>query len=173
MYFTYKPKNMKNTNQQTLGNNFASKKIKRIQIPLFTQENKAIQEGLKYFFPENPEIDKKNIVGIEAHITPELRGSNPIEGDIVDIRFNQVRALLAGNLYLCLYDENNEEKFLNLPVRSLFPIDPLSASAVKLIKRIKPITTRLKTRSCYCYCPANISIPAYQEVYLSLTIYYS
>ena len=46
---------MKNTNLETYGNNYPTDKIKRIQVPLFTQENNTLQSGLKYFFPENPD----------------------------------------------------------------------------------------------------------------------
>ena len=166
--------NMKNTNLETYGNNYPSDKIKRILIPLFTQENSSIQEGIKYFFPENPEIDRLNIVGMEANIVPELRGLNPAPGDITDSRTKLVRQSLADDLYLVIYNQNNEELFYNFPVRSLFPLDPNYVfPSKKLIKRIKPITAKIKTRSCYCYCPANITIPALTNLYLSLTFFYN
>lgn len=164
---------MKNTNLETYGNNYQSLKIKRILVPLFTQENPVITEGLKYFFPENPEIDRLNIVGMEANLVPEIRGGLNIPGDIVPTGISYVRQSLADDLYLVIYGANNEELFFNLPVRSLFTIDPANLTTNKLIKRIKPITAKIKTRSCYCYCPANISIPAYNKIYLSLTFYYN
>jgi hypothetical protein len=164
---------MKNTIQETYGNNYPSAKIKRILVPLFTQENPIITEGLKYFFPENPEIDRLNIIGMEVNLVPETRGGLNIPGDITSTEFNLVRQKLADSLYLVMYNSNNEELFYNLPVRSLFTIDPANTTTNKLIKRIKPILAKIKTRSCYCYCPANITIPNYNRIYLSLTFFYN
>ena len=164
---------MKNTNLQTYGNNYPAPKIKRILIPLFTQENPTITEGLKYFFPENPAIDRANIIGLEANIVGETRGGLNIPGDISDSITKLVRQTLADDLYLVIYGSNNEELFYNFPVRSLFPIDPTNTTTNKLIKRIKPLTGKIKTRSSYVYCPANIAIPAFTNLYLSLTFFYN
>jgi hypothetical protein len=164
---------MKNTNLETYGNNYPAPKIKRILVPLFTQENPTITEGLKYFFPENPAIDKGQIIGLEANLVPETRGLLNIPGDITDTVNKLVRQTLADDLYLVIYGSNNEELFYNFPVRSLFPIDPANTTTNKLIKRIKPLTAKIKTRSCYVYCPANITIPALTNLYLSLTFYYN
>lgn len=164
---------MKNTNLETYGNNFPAPKIKRILVPLFTQENPAITEGLKYFFPENPAIDKGEILGMEANIVGETRAGSNTPGDISDSITKLVRQGLADDLYLVMYDSNNQELFYNFPVRSLFPIDPTNTTTNKLIKRIKPLTAKIKTRSCYVYCPANITIPATRNLYLSLTFYYN
>jgi hypothetical protein len=135
---------MKNTNLETYGNNYQSEKIKRILIPLFTQENSFIQEGLKYFFPENPEIDRNNIVGMEANLVAELRGGVNVPGDIESSQFKLVRQSLADDLYMVIYNSNNEEIFYNFPVRSLFPVDPANTTTNKLIKRIKPLTAKIR-----------------------------
>jgi hypothetical protein len=164
---------MKNTNLETYGNNYPAPKIKRILVPLFTQENPTITEGLKYFFPENPEIDKSTILGMEANIVGETRGGLNIPGDISDTVNKLVRQTLADELYLVIFDNNNQELFYNFPVRSLFTIDPTNTTTNKLIKRIKPLTGKIKTRSCYVYCPANITIPPFTNLYLSLTLYYN
>lgn len=169
MCFTYKQKIMKNTIEETFGNNYESAKIKRILIPLFTQENNSLQAGIKYFFPENPEIDRKRIVGIEANI----RRNVGIAGDILDGITNIVLQGQADSLYLVFYNENNEELFYNIPLRSLFTIDPASSDPVKLQKRIKPFNAKIKTRSCYAYWPANAPAPAVQNIYISLSIYYN
>jgi hypothetical protein len=160
---------MKNTHLQTFGNNYPSKKIKRITIPLFTQENNQTVPGLKYFFPENPEIDKNSIVGIEAHIRRSvIIGFGDIENDLIDIS-NQFS---ANYIFLCLYNENNEEIFYNLPLRSLFSI-PEFGLTNNLIKRIKPFSCKLKTRSCYAYIPANLPIALNNNLYISLTFFYN
>jgi len=160
---------MKNTNLETFGNNYPTPKIKRILIPLFTAENPSIQSGLKYFFPENPIIDKKTIVGIEANIQIE----SGIAGDIRDAINSIVRQGVADSLFLVFYNENNEEIFYNVPLRSLFTIDPLSSNPNKLQKRIKPFTGKIKSRSCYAYFPANATIPPIEKINISLTFFYN
>ncbi len=160
---------MKNTNLETYGNNYPSEKIKRIQIPLFTQNNKEIIPGLKYFFPENPEIDRNNIVGIEAHL---LFTNALAKGDISDDIYQQLPQYAARELFLCLYDSNNEEIFYNLPVRSLFTFMPFAVNN-NITKRIKPFSCKIKTRSCYVYQPANVPTNAPDNSYLSLTFYYN
>lgn len=165
---------MKNTNLETYGNNFPSPKIKRILVPLYTQENPALQAGIKYFFPENPAIDRSSIIGIEANIVLETRGGgNPIAGDIADQINNITRQSIADTLYLVFFDENNAELFYNVPLRSLFTIDPLSTSLTKLQKRIKPFMGKIKSRSCYAYWPSNVTAPAYQNINISLSFYYN
>ena len=138
-------------------------------IPLFTQENPLAVPGVKYFFPENPEIDKYNIVGMEANI---VRQPTLAEGDIKDGILDIVTQASARDIYLCLYNQSNEEIFYNLPLRSLFTYAPF-ATGFRITKRIKPISCKLKTRSCFAYIPANISGSALDNQYISLTIYYN
>jgi hypothetical protein len=160
---------MKNTIAETYGNNVPSNKIKRIIIPLFTQENPQPSPGLKYFFPENPEIDRYNIVGIEAHLrTSVILGT----GDISDGINNIANQYDGREIYLCLYNENNEEIFYNLPLRSLFTITPFNLTA-KLSKRIKPIFCKLKTRSCFAYIPANTTQFFPNNLFITLTFFYN
>jgi hypothetical protein len=162
---------MKNTMQKTYGNNYPTNKIKRIEIPLFTQDNTAIQSGIKYFFPENPVIDKSNIVGIEANI----RTINFINGDISNQTKNIIDQVTAKFVYLTFYDQNNEEIFYNVPVRSLFTINEnnILITTQTLQKRIKPFQGKIKTRNCYAYVPANVTAPGFNNIYLSLTFYYN
>lgn len=160
---------MKNTHLETYGNNYPAPRIKRILVPLYTQENPSIQAGLKYFFPENPAIDKGNIIGIEANIKP----NGGVAGDLND----EINAInnqgLANSLFLVFYDENNQEIFYNVPLRSLFTINPASGDPVKLQKRIKPFTGKIKSRSCYAYFPANAQVPVQQKLNISLTFFYN
>jgi hypothetical protein len=162
---------MKDTHVETYGNNVPSKHIKRILIPLFTQENSAPIPGLKYFFPENPQIDKKDIVGIEAHLT-----LTPLVaiGDVRDSLNNIISQEIGKTIYLVLYDQDNSEIFYNFPLRSLFTFMPLGfVPATRLTKRIKPIACKLKTRSCYAYIPANALPEDANKLYISLSIYYN
>ena len=151
-------------------NNYPTDKIKRIQVPLFTQENNTLQSGLKYFFPENPVIDNSGIVGIEANI----RTVNFINGDISDQTNEIITQLAAKFIFLCFYNQNNEEIYYNLPLRSLFTINEnnILITTQTLQKRIKPFQSKIKTRSCYAYAPANITVPINTNIYLSLTFFY-
>jgi hypothetical protein len=160
---------MRNLIQETYGNNLPSKKIKRIVIPLFTQENKQATPGLKYFFPENPEIDKNNIVGIEAHVRSAIVIGI---GDIYDSSINITDQFTASDIYICLYNDKNEEIFYNLPLRSLFTITPFNLTN-RLTKRIKPFLCKLKTRSCFAYIPANSPQTYPDNLFISLTFFYN
>ena len=161
---------MKKTTLETYGNNFPTDKIKRIEIPLFTQTNNAIQTGVKYFFPENPVIDDNEILGIEANI----RTINFINGDIADQTKNIVDQLSAKFIYLTFYNLNSEEIFYNLPLRSFFTINEnnITITTQTLQKRIKPFQGRIKTRQCFAIVPANITIPAFNNIFLSLSFFY-
>jgi len=138
-------------------------------IPLFTSENQTTVPGIKYFFPENPEIDRYNIVGMEAHI---VRTPAKANGDIKDSINDIVTQAQARFIYLCLYNNNNEELYWNLPLRSLFTYAPFS-TGFNITKRIKPISCKIKTRSCYAFIPANINVGTPQNQYISLSIYYN
>ena len=151
------------------GNNIETSKIRRILIPLFTQNNPSIQPGLKYFFPENPEIDNKNIVGIEAHIvtTPALA-----KGDIKAGQFDIIRQGEAKSIYLNFFNSKNEELFSNVPLRSLFTYSPF-VPGVKITKRIKPFFGKIKTRSCYAFVPGNSPAFLTNNVYLYISFFYN
>jgi hypothetical protein len=159
---------MKSLQVETYGNNYPTDKIRRIEIPLFTQQNEQLQRGLKYFFPENPTIDQSEILGIEAN----LRMLAFINSDISDQTKVQVDQSTANFLYLVLYNQNNEEIYYNLPVRSLFTINEPFEITPKIQKRIKPFQSRIKTRMCYAYVPANVPAPVFSNVTLSLTFFY-
>ena len=55
--------------QNKYGNNIECDYIKRIRVPIFDQQGQT-DNGTRYYFPENPQIDNNLVVGIEAHIEP-------------------------------------------------------------------------------------------------------
>jgi hypothetical protein len=151
-----------------LGNNKQSVKIKRIFVPL-TREGQTNTLTGRYYFPENPELEKKIIVGIECHLAnpgadisinnfPKTSTTTPFE--------ENVNSGQADMLYLTLFDENNNEKISN------FPIVPLWNYANK-IKRIHPITGKISTRKSFIEYmsvrPGNPQI----TLGLSITFYYN
>ena len=149
------------------GNNIQTSKIRRILVPLFTQDNPTIQNGLKYFFPDDPEIDNKNIVGVEAHLvtTPGF-----IDGDIAAGEFNIIPQAEGGNVYLNFYSNKNEEIFANMPLRSLFTNGLFGTG---ITKRIKPLFGKIKTRSCFAYVPGNAPGFLTNRNYLYISFFYN
>lgn len=134
-------------------NNIESTFIRKIRVPLFDQVGKTLP-GQRYYFPEQPEIDKHLIVGIEAH----LNG--------VDIQQSNAMTIgKAKELYVAFYNADKEEIFYNVPLTSLF------GNAQNNTKnRIKPYFGKIKSKMSYVYNPAN-STPVTQDLYVDLTFY--
>lgn len=149
------------------GNNIQTSKIRRILVPLFTQDNPSIQNGLKYFFPEDPEIDNKNIVGVEAHL---VSGFGLIQGDIKAGEFNILPQSSASYVYLNFFDNKNQEIYANMPLRSLFTNGVFTTG---ITKRIKPLFGKIKTRLCYAYIPGNAPSFATNRNYLYISFFYN
>lgn len=149
-----------------LGNNKESLQIRKIQIPFFDELGNT-PNGQRFFFPEHPEIDKKTIVGIEAHLQTFPLGNR---GDFNETfpRIN-LSVNFAPFVYLCFYNENKEEIFYNVPLISLFGRLVGAPNSPK--QKIKPYTGKIKTRNCYAYIPANAVITVGQNFYINLTFY--
>ena len=147
-----------------VGNNKESLLIRRISIPFF-DETGATPNGQKFFFPEHPEIDKKTIVGIEAHLkqTPPAIVYN---GDFN--KSDNININIASFIYLCFYNSNGEEVFYNIPLLSIFGKKTSSGTPKQ---KIKPYTAKIKTRNCYAYIPANAGIVLGSDLFINLTFY--
>lgn len=146
------------------GNNVASSKFRRITIPLFDQNGNR-NPGNKYYFPDNPEIDKYYITGIEAHLGTDIAN----DGDFnITTGLRPVTEADAKQMYVSIYSEDNSEKNYLIPLLSLFPAIDYPILGIR--KTVKPYFGRIKTRSCYISIPANaIGI---SEEYVFLTFYY-
>ena len=107
------------------GNNIECDFIKKIRIPIFDQQG-ATDNGTRYYFPENPQIDKNLIVGIEAHIQN------------YDLNVPDSATIgLASQLFFSFYNKNKEEIFYNVPYFSLFnnSLSPFKKKSTRIQKK--------------------------------------
>lgn len=148
------------------GNNKKAEQIVRIDIPLFTDAILGSVSGQKYFFPEHPEIDRKTVVGIEAHTD---QGLPAFGADLSSTQLTYIRVLQLQRLYLSFYNDKNEMVFENIPATFLLPA-AISGAGSKFKFSIMPFLSKIKTRSCYAQYPANsvfLPVPSY----ITLTFY--
>jgi hypothetical protein len=147
------------------GNNIKSTYIRKINFPFFDQ-NGNTNNGQKFFFPEHPEIDSKTVVGIEAHLRSVPAGPN---GDLDNFTYqNNLSINFAQYVYLCFYNDKQEEIFYNVPLVSLFGNIVVVGSPKQ---KIKPYFGKIKTRNCYAYIPANSAVFVGNDFYINLTFY--
>jgi len=150
-----------------LGNNIKSEHIFRTSIPLFKNDEAPGASGwpgVKYFFPELPQIDNKFIVGIEANLSTQSSLIGDIPRNILPYQY--VTKQDAQYIFLTFYDQDGSEKFSNVPLFSLFPNNGGTQ------KRVHPFIGKIKTRSCYAILPANV-LELQDKYYISLTFYYN
>ena len=136
------------------GNNIECDIIKKIRVPIFDQQGNT-DNGTRYYFPENPQIDNNIVVGIEAHIEP------------YDLTESQaIIPLYAKQLFFSFYNQNKEEIFYNVPYFSLFgnPVAPFK-------RRIKPYNNKINCKMCYLYIPANSTVNLGKGYYADLTFF--
>jgi hypothetical protein len=146
------------------GNNLRALKIERIIFPIFNNDTGFATAGEKYFFPENPQIDNKQIVGIEVHC-----GNGAGRGDLQGFAANKLLTTAAelGNIYLTFVDNDKNEIFENVPAISIFGRLILGASPKQ---KIYPFFGKIKTRNCFAYIPANTGL-TFKDIHLTLTFY--
>lgn len=155
-------------------------KVTRIVVPMVDQDNDTYPPpsptpGFKYFLPDRPDIDKRIVVGIEAHLSQQNLVI-PSAGDLSDTYNNNGINIIPVNLstfvFLTIYGHDKTEKLKDMPINSLYPfvsyVGPSLTPGWK--KMIKPIIGRINTRLSYCYIPANVGVIG-QQFILSLTFY--
>jgi hypothetical protein len=164
------------------GNNIECLKTFRMNIPLYNEQSIG-QPGIKYFFPDNPIFNGKNIVGIDLNCTIEVVSSVPpvfYQGDLRDTTNTNGVSLIgleaAKYVYCTIYEEDNTEKFFNTPLRSFFPSPSyLSTSGVisqRKPRRVKPYYGKINPRKSYLFIPVGTTqFPV--KTYVSLTFYYN
>jgi len=139
--------------QNKYGNNIECDIIKKIRVPIFDQQGNT-DNGTRYYFPENPQIDNNQVVGIEAHLSFDLN-----QTDIVTPG-------AARELFFSFYNEKKEEIFYNVPYFSLF-----GNFVAPFKRRIKPYYNRLNCKMCYAYVPANSTLNLGKQLYVDLTFF--
>ena len=146
------------------GNNLASNKFRRLIVQLKDQNGNKVP-GQKYFFPDDPEIDRYFITGIEVHLGTDIVNDGDLQ--VID-NPRPITAADAAQMYATIYSPDNSEKNYNIPLLSLFPSVDYPIFGIR--KTVKPYFGKIKTKSCYITIPANaIGIT---EDFVYLTFYY-
>jgi hypothetical protein len=146
------------------GNNIPSNKFRRLIVQL-SDQNGSRFPGMKYFLPDDPEIDRYFITGIELHL-----GSDIVNDGDLNITQNP-RPILepdAAQMYLTIYAPDNSEKNYNIPLLSLY--QRINYPFFGIRKTVKPYYGKIKTKSSYITIPANAI--AISEDFVYLTFYY-
>jgi len=147
-----------------LGNNQKSRKIKSIQVPLADTSISG-----KWFLPENPELEKKTIVGLSVSfsgatgdITQNLPYYTGAEQNAV---LNKNQAVSRGSFFT-LYSADGSEMLSN------FPINPLFNDNGSNKNRIVPITGKINVRNSYIFVQGSKTPPAGRVVVIWINFYY-
>jgi hypothetical protein len=146
------------------GNNIQSLKIERITFPIFNDASGFSTPGEKYYFPENPQIDRQKIVGIELHC-----GDGAGKADLQGIVNNKLltTAFELKHIYLTFVDSEKNEIWENVPAISIFGKYTFVGAPKQ---KIFPFFNKIKTRNCYAYIPANTGL-TFKDIHITLTFY--
>jgi hypothetical protein len=131
-----------------LGNNKKAVKFKRIFVPFQRDNDLNSPITGRYYLPDTPDLEKKDIVGIQIHFG----------GDDISIPNRTILGgVPSGNIgtwsgfvqasFFTLYADTNEEKLLNFPVYGLYNASPR-------FSRIIPINGKVKIAQSYISTPA-------------------
>lgn len=138
-------------------------------VPL-TIDGTNAAPGTKFYFPETPVLENKNIVGLEGHLSTNLVGSYIGDLDINTGSLN-VNNDEATYLFFTIFDENGEEKFSNVPFASICKIYSSVLNANK--KRVYPFVGKIKTRKSFFTFPPNLPFTPTSNFVVSLTFFYN
>jgi hypothetical protein len=162
------------------GNNIECFKTFRMEISLFNEQGNG-QPGQKYFFPDNPIFKGKNIVGIDCNLQEKRSPVFPFPaielGDLSADNYKNLGALMgiqgAQFIYCTIYDEDNTERFYNVPLRSFF-MQPsvIVATGQKNPRRVKPYSGKINPRKSFLFIPPGVATFGVKS-YVSLTFYYN
>lgn len=162
------------------GNNIQCNKTFRIKIPLFNEQGNG-QPGQKYFFPDNPIFKGKNIVGIDVNLQESRTTVFPFPviayGDLQADNDKNLGLLVglegAQYIYCTIYDQDESEKFYNVPLRSFFMLPSKIASTGKINpRRVKPYYGLINPRKSFLFIPVGTAT-FNAKAYVSLTFYYN
>lgn len=152
------------------GNNIQATGAERVNVQLIDQSDPAaafVIPGKRYFFPENPFLEKKNIVGIECH----LKGF-PFLGAAADTTIDGLVEIgSAPDFFITLYDQKGFIKFENIPLASLFPFQPVGNIVQPYSKKVHQYMGKLDFSKSYIYIAANNLVAPFRAT-VALTFYY-
>lgn len=158
------------------GNNIEATGFQRVNVLLKDNTDPAatvVVPGKRYYFPENPFLENKKIVGIEAHGRRNVPAS--LSGDLNDLSGTEgasnTLTSQARFFYVTLYDKKGFIKFENVPLTSLIQAPDPAGLIVALHKRIKPYSGMIDFSRSYIYIPANLLVSVGIS-YVPITFYY-
>jgi hypothetical protein len=146
------------------GNNIKSTKIKRVLVPL---DDTSISG--RWFFPEDPELDRKKIVGLSVSFsgsTGDITGNPPLFSGAQQIAILNKNQALSKSAFVTIYSYDNTELVAN------FPLNPLFNDNGNKKNRIVPIVGRIKTKKSYIFIQGSKIPPANRVVAIWLNFYY-
>lgn len=133
------------------GNNYQAVKTKRVNVTLNAATNNI---NPRFYFPDIPELNDVQIVGIEAHMT---RPVGLLFGDLfyTSTSTNFWTVPLIQYSFINLVNNNNELIIQNFPAIGLFNVTALNPNvqiaSVQKSGKIFPIYSKLNLRQCYIY----------------------
>lgn len=165
------------------GNNIECLKTFQLKVLLYTEDS-AGAPGVKYFFPEAPVLKGKNIVGIDVNLNDDNILLDPLPIELGDLKSptnllnpffdNLLRIKQAKNIFCTIYDEDNTEKFFNVPLRSFFML-PSSNPFLPTLKprRVKPYYGKINPRKSFLFIPVGFTALLGLRYFVKLTFYYN
>jgi hypothetical protein len=158
------------------GNNYEAVKAKRVLVNLF-REGTGTQIYGRYFFDEYPELINKTIVGIKFN--QNLDSQQDVGSDFevfadysatnLGLPINYIDSIFSRNLFMNLYNSNNELIVQNFPISCLNqPLEPISSN--DKFGNITPFDVKLNLKASYIFVTAQGNPAA--KCALSLTFYY-
>jgi hypothetical protein len=147
-----------------LGNNQKSAKVKSIQVVL---EDTSISG--KWFLPENPELEKKTIVGLSASFggaTGDITSNVSYYSQGQQLVILNKNQAISKSSFLTLYSADNSEMLSNFPINPLFNDDGNKKN------RIVPITGKINVRKSYIFIEGAKIPPANRVVAIWLNFFY-
>ena len=150
-----------------LGNNAQSAKFRRIFVP-FQRDNdlNSIITG-RYFFPANPELENKDITGIQVHFGDDdisINNSTILQG-VVTSNLGSWSGVV--NLsFLTLYTDEGDEKLSNFPVYGLY-------NQGAGFQRINIIPGKINIPKSYIYFVGTAAAITTTVVGFSITFFYN
>jgi hypothetical protein len=169
----YLKKTLKIMQTYSLGNNIQAVKSYRMTIPL-SINGLPPEAGQRFYFPETPAIESKNIVGLEGHIQTTtgffLVGDLDINFGILNARQNLTQGL-AQYFFFTIFSDDGSEKYFNVPFSSICLFDTVGTTTTK--KRVYPFVGKIKTRKSYLTLPPGIPGTLQGNLVATLTFFYN
>ena len=150
-----------------LGNNPKSLKFKRIFVPFQRDNDLNSPITGRYYFPENPELEKKNITGIQVHFGDDdisINNSTILQGVFTSNLGSWSGA--SNQSFLTLYTDEGDEKLSNFPIYGLY-------NQGAGFQRISIIPGKINVPKSYIYFAGFASAITTTIVGFSITFFYN